>query len=259
LRPNTHQANQAIEDMLGTLALAPRLQTSTPAQVRLREHQMLARLSRQFGVSEEMLRERLRDLRQRAKRPELAPLIASDDNNSRQPEDPLSPLDREVLEIILLDPSSVADFAKEIRVEEIQSPTARRVFNYCCELHLAGISPDFDRLMLDFDDPAVKNMLVDVDEGAFDKANPKVEVKESDGEEEEFIKIKRPAHVPLDIGAWRTALIARIQHRNSHRQMSGTVQTLKQNKHESHDELVLLNQIIAHERTRQGIPSPTEG
>lgn len=257
-RPNTHQANQAIEDVLGTLALAPRLQSSTPAQIRLREHQMLARMSRQFSVAEEMLRERLRDLRQRAKRPESPATIAGDAEGTQRPLEPLSPLDRELLEIILLDPRSVSEFAKEIRAEEIQSSAARQIFNHCCELQSAGILPDFDRLMLDFDDGAIKNLLVGIDEEAQDKANPKAPPEETE-EEAEYVKMKRPVQPPLDIAAWRTALIERIQHRKGRERLSATLQSLKQNKHEARDELELLNQIIAEKRTRQGIPSPTEG
>ncbi|MCC7083522.1 MAG: DNA primase [Pirellulales bacterium] len=256
-RPTTHDANRVIEDMLGTLARAPRPQSSTPTQVRLREHQMLARMSRQFGLAEEMLRERLRDLRQRAKRPESSgeAEIAAE---ARPQDQPLSPLDRELLEIILLDPQSVAEFAKEIRAGEIQSATARQVFDHCCELHLAGIAPDFDRLMLDFDDPVIKNMLVDVDECAADKA-AREQTAEEQADEDDLIKMKRPARVPLDIDGWRSALIKRIQHRDNSRRLSATVQSLKQDKHEPQDELELLNQIIAQERTRQGITLPTEG
>ncbi len=232
-RPNTHQVNQAIEDMLNTLALAPRMQTSTPSQVRLREHQILSRLSRQFSVAEEALRERLRDLRQRAKRPEQPhENIASDDNYQRL--EPMSPLDRELLEIIVLEPEAVPAIAEVIQPSEMGSSTAQRIFSHCCELNHAGITPDFDRLMLDFEEPALKSLLVDLDERAQAKAT-------------------------ADINGWLRDLLARIRHRRDDHRLHATVQTLKQNKHEPHDELELLNQIIAQERTRQGISSPTEG
>jgi DNA primase len=232
-RPSTHQANQAIEDMLNTLALAPRMQTSTPSQVRLREHQVLPRLSRQFNVAEEMLRERLRDLRNRAKRPE-APTDNTPNAGDNERLEPLSPLDRELLEIIILEPEAVPAIAEVIQPSEMASSTAQRIFAHCCELNRAGVTPDFDRLMLDFDEPAIKNLLVDLDERA--------QAKES-----------------ADINGWMQDLLARIRHRHDGRRLDATVQTLKQNKHEPHDELELLNQIIAQERTRQGIKLPTEG
>ncbi len=104
--PTTHLVNVAIEEMLITMARAPRLQSGTSAQSRLREHQMLAQLSRQFNVAEEELRLRLGDLRRRSTaRNQLA---AADES----PLEPVSAWERELLEIILLEPEAVPAAAK---------------------------------------------------------------------------------------------------------------------------------------------------
>jgi hypothetical protein len=88
--------------------------------------------------------------------------------------------------------------------------------------------------MLDFDEPAMKSLLVDIDEHAQAKAS-------------------------ADINGWLRDLLERIRSRHDDRRMSATVQSLKRKTHEPHDELELLSQLIAQERTRQGISSPTEG
>ncbi|HEX4148033.1 MAG TPA: DNA primase, partial [Pirellulales bacterium] len=59
----THAANRAVEDVLGTLAKAPRLQASTSTAIKLREDQILHRLAERFGAPESRLRERLKELR----------------------------------------------------------------------------------------------------------------------------------------------------------------------------------------------------
>ena len=42
----------------------------------------------------------------------------------------------------------------------------RRIFETCCRLADEGVVPSFDRLMLEFDEPAIKNLLVGIDEAA---------------------------------------------------------------------------------------------
>src|SRR5690606_22244771 len=64
-----HLAHDALDDILGTLARAPRLSVGVSSDVRLREHQVLARLGRQFRVDEDSLRKRIGDLRSNARRP----------------------------------------------------------------------------------------------------------------------------------------------------------------------------------------------
>ncbi len=154
-----HQIHQALEEILQTLAGAPRLQSGTTAQARLREHQVLARLSRQYGVVEEELRMRLRDLRRRAK-----PGTVESENAEAAAIESLTSWERELLEIVLLEPEAVPAAAEVAPPDEMESPIASRIFTRCCELSRDGITPDFDRLLLEFDEPAIKNLLVDLDE-----------------------------------------------------------------------------------------------
>ena len=81
-RPTMHQVNQALEEMLTTLAAAPRLQSGTTAQVAIAGTSSSCRdSSRQFGVAEEELRLRLRDLRRRAKPGSAARDVEPDDDD----------------------------------------------------------------------------------------------------------------------------------------------------------------------------------
>ena len=161
-RPSTHQINQALEEMLTTLARAPRLQSATSGQSRLREHQILARLSRQFGVIEEELRIRLQDMRKcaAANRPQAEEDFTPD----RSAIDNIPGWERELLEVLLLEPEGVPAAAEVISPDTLESPVAKIIYRRCCELSHSGVTPDFDRLLLEFDEPAIKSLLVDLDE-----------------------------------------------------------------------------------------------
>lgn len=60
---DTHQANRALESLLGLLASTPRPSETTPAAQRLREQQILNRLAREFHLDEHELRERVNERR----------------------------------------------------------------------------------------------------------------------------------------------------------------------------------------------------
>jgi len=231
-RPTTHQVNQALEQMLATLARAPRLQAATSAQSRLREHQVLARLSRQFGVVEEELRARLADLRKRAaaSKPETNESGAIEQTAGS----PMPAWERELLEVILLEPEGVAAAADVVSIDDIESAQAKNIFTRCCELSQAGITPDFDRLMLEFDDPATKSLLVDLDEEGRAKS------------------AAEPASRLRD-------LLETLKRRQQQQIVDRQTNVLRERRLEADDELAVLEQLIEHERTRQGISSPMEG
>lgn len=243
-RPAMHQINQALEEMLTTLARAPRLQSSTTAQTRLREHQVLARLSRQFGVAEEELRLRLRDLRDRtsSSRTTQNEQIGS----SMAAAAPIAQLpvwERELLEIMLLEPEGVAAAAEVIAPEKLESRLGRIIFTRCCQLNHEGITPDFDRLLLEFDEQEIKTLLVDLDEqGRAKTYNKQGNIKPS----------AEPAARLRD-------LLATLHRGEQERQLDQQSRRLREQKLGADEELALLNQMIEHERTRQGISSPMEG
>jgi DNA primase len=154
---NLHAAQRATEEILDTLAQAPRLRTQAAGGAKVKEDQILNRLARRFGVAEETLRARLaekrRSARPRAQRkPEAAPPIR------------LPPRERTLLELLLLAPEQAAQVCQEIVDNQLQSPRTQIIFSMCRQLCQAGVRPTFERLMLEFDDPQLKSLLVELDE-----------------------------------------------------------------------------------------------
>lgn len=243
-RPAMHHINQALEEMLTTLAQAPRLQSGTTAQSRLREHQVLARLARQFSVAEEELRLRLRDLRRRMT---SSPAAQSEQdalsNTAAHSAIPLTAWERELLEIVLLEPEAVPAAAEVITAEQMESPQARMIFTRCCQLSHAGITPDFDRLLLEFDQQEIKTLLVDLDEqGRAKTFDDQGNIKPS-----------------MEPAARLHDLLNRIRSSQQQRAIGEQAQRLDKEGTAADENTALLIQVIEQERKRRGISSPMEG
>jgi DNA primase len=152
-----HDTQQAIEEVLSTLAQAPRLRTPASA-AKVKEDQILNRLAQRFGVADQTLRARLAELRRNVK-----------PRATRKPETPaprakLTALERTFFEMLLLAPDEAGRCCEEIVDEQLQSDAAQIIFSSCRRLWNAGVRPTFERLMLEFDDPQIKSLLVELDE-----------------------------------------------------------------------------------------------
>ena len=134
---------------------------------------MLSRIARRFHLPEEKLRSRLGSLRRESRARRCAPHIAVD---AEQPTTTAVPKlndlvawDRELLELLILEPSFITRVASEIEPEALTSPAANRIYAACCRFDEAGTEDLFGQLLTAFDDPDVKNLLVQLDESCATK------------------------------------------------------------------------------------------
>jgi hypothetical protein len=106
-----------------------------------------------------------------------------------------------------------------------------------------GILPDFERLLLEIDDPAIKNLLVELDESGRGKSKAESQVRLKD-------------------------VLAGFERRQREKSLSGRTAALKQGQLPEEDELAVLLELEQHqrarqqeqdERSRQGISELTEG
>ncbi len=164
--PGPHELNRAAEDVLGTMAKVSREATVTNSAARLREEQVLHRLTMLCGVPEDALRARLADLRRSGRRRKMG--TDEPTGNTEQPrrEDPWQ---RELVEILVRRPDLLAATRQRIDAGHFTADRAQDVYATCCRLQDAGVEPTFDRLMLEYEDPELKSFLVDLDESAQQK------------------------------------------------------------------------------------------
>jgi DNA primase len=169
---DTHRSALAVEQVLASLAqLRSVASSSATSAVILREQQMLGRVARQFRLPEEQLRTRLVALRRAAKPRQSSPQSPEPAAAPKQPVRlaDLTACDRLLLDVVLSEPQSIPRIESLIGVGEIESPVVRQIYVTCLRISHAGVSPDFQRLVAEFDDPAHKSLLVDLVEFSSDK------------------------------------------------------------------------------------------
>jgi hypothetical protein len=172
LLADTHRVAQAAEQMLGTLAQIRPASTAASSGALLREQQMLSRIARKFHLPEEQLRARLLTLRNEARgrganRSEPN-RFGGEDSDGALPDlgSTISAWERDFLELVLLDASFLPRIESEIGPADIASDIARTIYETCRRLFAEDERLDFGRLLAEFDDPGVKNLLVDLDESS---------------------------------------------------------------------------------------------
>lgn len=238
----THDISQAVEEVLTTLAKAPRLAADGSSAAKVKEDQVLHRLARltspggNVTAAEERLRGRLAMLRRqgdkRSRRPQ--PAAEEVENLADQGRQPPSPLDAALLEMLLLDPENLAEIRLALPPHEVESAAVLRVYACACVLADGGQKPDFSRLLLEFDDPAMKNLLVAADEQA---------------------RAKAAVDKAAQLRSWIEAVIRR---RDERQQRQHRV-ALQERRLDDSEELELLERIVQQRRKRQSISLPTEG
>ncbi|HUT92921.1 MAG TPA: DNA primase [Thermoguttaceae bacterium] len=237
LEGDVHASSLALEEILSILATAPRLRHDTTGEHRLRQEKTLGRLAFLFRVPEHAVRQRLTALRRAAPRRRLSgPVDAPADEGEAESRSAvrIDPWERELLEIVVRHPECVPQAQAEIAGEQLAFEPARKVYEACCRLSDAGTIPTFDRLMLEFDDPVIKNLLVELDE-------------------------KGHAKELTDPESLLQNLIRSFQRKEAERLRPVREGSLREGGLDESEELALLREIAEQERTRQGISDPTDG
>ncbi len=178
---DTHRANAAMEEMLSLLAKVPHSGLLTHESFKMRQDQILNRMARQFGLPEPSLRDRLKSLREKQskliRRPE-ADTPTQPAKRLLRPSD-LSPLERELLELIIVSPMVAPVALERVQPEWLQCDAARQMLDAYQELEFAGQSLDFDSVLIALEDPSLKSLLVTLHEQATAKLSFTRETAES--------------------------------------------------------------------------------
>jgi len=178
---DTHRASMALENVLGALSKIPA--RPSDSRVRIRQEQILARLSRQFGVALGEIRRRLQELRERAERYERLRADAQRLRTNAQQETlteeeayeyryrELTPVELELLEILVLHAELVPFAIERFPVEQLTTETAKAIFQLYIDLDLEGHALDYASVLSAAEDADLKNVLESITEIAWVKAS----------------------------------------------------------------------------------------
>ena len=160
----SHQAAQALESIIETIAQAPSLQKGGDSEYKLREDSTLSRIARDFEVPETSVRSRLLELRESRenRRDKSSELFTTPDQALKLTIQ--DAWEQELLEILLQEPEAVLKSAEAISPNELEDPVAKKIYSTAIEFAKQGTTPNFACLITAFDDPAMKHLLVTLDD-----------------------------------------------------------------------------------------------
>ncbi len=229
--------DRAIERLLAIVAQAPRLGARTDAQRRNREWKVLSNLALKFRVPEETMRHRLGELRRRgAQRRTATPGEVAEARAVSNRSEKIEPFERELLELLIAHPECLPAVRSQLDPRCVKAESPRRIYEACCRLSDAGAAPTFDRLMLEFEQPQIKSLLVELDERRRAKGT-------SDADPKALLR----------------QLVTIFQQKEAERQRPAQLGALRERRLDDSQETELLEKILRQERGRQGISEPTDG
>jgi DNA primase len=230
---DTHRANQALEDILATIARGTPPGSLDTAG--LRAHQLLARLARQFQLDDGDLRTRFNQLRRNVKsRVESPP---AEEPPATYKLASLSPTEIELLEILDLHPALAADALAEVADDDLSSAAAREIFATYRRLEEAGHSLEFAAVLGEIENASLKSLLVALDEKAHEKSPKAI----------------------LDGPTRLRSVIRQFQQLHEERERRQTEVALENKVFNPEEEHSVLLTMIANRRRQQGLIAPTEG
>ncbi len=172
---DTHRANQALEEILSTLSKAPSDAMRASDAFQLRQQQFLARLAKDFRVSESDVRERLKNLRRNQQQTQAT--RESEPNQSSAVTPPyvittaaaLDPRERELLELLVKHPSLAITALQEIAPEDLAHSPARDIFRTYRDLEEQGCELEFPQVLSALGNEQLQSLFVEIDERATEK------------------------------------------------------------------------------------------
>ncbi len=225
------RAHRALEEILRTMAGAPRLTMNVSQSPRLREQQMLVRLARRFHVEETVIRARLEELRESRQKPGPRTPVTP------QSLQPLDPLERELFEIVLTHPDLAPAALEGVGQQQLSTPLARQVWQLYERARDEELGFEFEQVLIVAEDAALKAALVRI----YDEACTKAEAALENAEHR------------------LQGLLRNLQFQQERMVHRHTLATLEQRGYDEEEELAVLERIIQNERNRQGISAPTDG
>lgn len=230
---DTHAANAALQSILETMALVSGQQIATDVAARQREQLIMGRLARTFSLEHDEIHNQLVALRNQS-----SSLANTDALGFETPQHPtprprirLTPMETELLELLIERPDLAPGAARDIYVDDLASTAMKFIYGIYTNRVLEGLSTNFDEILLEIDDPQLKFVLVDTAENAKNKA----------------IKVKLSPEQRLD------SLINSISRQIRDSERREMIRKLENKEVSPDEEAELLQHLIDQQRKDQGL------
>lgn len=184
---DTHRANAALEQILALIAKSATNSALASDAARLRQDQMLLRVSRRFAVELQQIRERMGAIRNRTQSQQAArrviqntqatnstsntPSVQSDSappsiNQEKISFRELTPMERELFEILVHREDLIPLALERFSVSELKTSSAKALLQAYVECDFRGVELGFDSVMSAIEDNQLKSLLVSIEQEA---------------------------------------------------------------------------------------------
>jgi DNA primase len=233
---DTHRAHQALESILMTMAKAPRMSAAKSSTAHLREQHILTRLARQFRLAEEEVRSRLAALRATLQR-KSPTTIDGDSSDSTLAPRKFDPWERELLELLLQRPALVDRALEKVPVERFGNGPLREIYDIMRVLAGRPGEVTFEAVCLQFEQPDLKNLLVDL----YERGNEKL-----------------PEDASMAAEHFDQLLVRYLQRETNRQLRAATIADSAGKLNISEKEKLILS-IVQQQQDQQGISESTDG
>ena len=169
---DSHRSNQALENILKTLASIPATVIESSTAKSIREDQMLMRLGRQFQLTPEMVRRRLTDLRSKTRaRIDVRESVGEQDLVDYSKFDKK---ESELVQLLIQDPSLLDRAVENVSPEQFRIGVLRDLYEMMGEFFHEGRGVGYQQLAVEVEDPRLRK-LVDY---LYDEAIAKKQINE---------------------------------------------------------------------------------
>lgn len=169
---DSHRSNQALENILKTLAGIPATVIRNSTAKSIREDQILMRLGRQFQLTPEMVRRRLTDLRSKSrKRTDIREPVGEKDLVDYSKFDKN---ESELVQLLIQDPSLLDRAVENISPEQFRVGVLRDLYEIMGEFFHDGKGVGYQQLAVEVEEPRLRK-LVDY---LYDEAIAKKQISE---------------------------------------------------------------------------------
>ena len=238
---NTHAANQALENILKTLAKVPVQMFAESPSLGLRHDQLVTRLARQFQLDRERIRQRLNELRL-ASRP-MVNLVAAAAQPVHIDSSRWDRKESELVQVLIQEPS-LLDYAIENVSPSLFSPgPLKQIYEHMEESFHVGGDVCYEQLMLQLEDTTLKAIV----DRLHEEAIAKIQFMKL-GEHRDF---ELPQQFEAIVRAFRN-----LAHQSGDR---SAILQLQDRQMGDEDEAEALAELLKLTRQRQGLTPPTDG
>jgi DNA primase len=180
-------SSKALDAILEIVAFAPIKGTAPDNPIRFRIEKTIQNLSVRFLMPEDEIRRRLKE-KQRKAETEIKRTRHQEENTTENIIENIienvaektnefwnnkmllpDALERDMLELWLADPTAIYEFWETVPPERCRSPLTQIIYDKCNKLIEQNKPATFSRLIVSFDDPKIKNFLVELDESGREK------------------------------------------------------------------------------------------